>query len=225
MSLVLIFNLSIKCVPRTLHNQIALYSCLSCFYIISKPNLGASISYKHDSNLRTFQSKWLLINPTIVTFLADSVPFKEKCISPNIQTQMPRNLVEMSLTKSYISCKNLSFIWLLDCYQISIIPPLLYAKNCCTIADKIHSKTEASLIQFSWNFYSILYHKSRACTSIFIPIQIDLITQTQTWSQLAQFFNFGQISTNWATLLQIESNLKLTCLNTFIRHKSIQYTC
>jgi hypothetical protein len=128
--------------------------------------------------LRTFQSKWLQIYPMNVTFLSDFVSFKEKCIFPNVQIQMPRNLVKMWFTKLSSSCKNLSFIWLPDCYQILILPPLLYAENCCTIADKIYSKTEAFLIQFSWNLYSILYHKSRACTPNFKPIQINLITQT-----------------------------------------------
>ena len=143
--------------------------------MFSKPNLGTSNTCKQVSNLRTFQSKWLQINPIIVTFVADSVPFNEKFISPNVQIQMPWHLVEMWFTKLSSSCKNLSFIWLLDCYQISILPPLLHAENCCTIVDKIHFKTEAFLIQFSWKFYSILYHKSRACTPIFYtnPISFD----------------------------------------------------
>jgi hypothetical protein len=135
--------------------------------------------------LRTFQSKWLLINQIIITFLADFVPFKEKYISPNVQAQIPQNLMEMCFTKSSSSCKNLSFIWLLDCYQNSILPPLLHGENCCTIADKIHSKTEASLIQFSWNFYSISYDKSRACKPIFMSF-------TLTWlkSQLTQILQY-----------------------------------
>ena len=97
----------------------------------------------------------------------------------------------------------MSFIWLLDCYKISIFPPLLHAENCCTIADKIHSKTKASLIQFSWNLCNILYHKSRSRIPNFKPIKIDLITQTWLWSQLAQILNIGQISSNWAILHQI----------------------
>ena len=101
---------------------------------------------------------------------------------------------------------------------------LLHVENCCTIADKIYPKAEASLIQFSWNLYSILYHNSRACIPNFKPIKIDLITKTQTWSQLTQIFNNGQISITWAILHQIESNLKSTCLNTFTRHKFIQST-
>ena len=156
--------------------------------------------------------------------MADSVPFNEKFISPNVQIQMPWNLVEMWFTKLYNSCKNLSFIWLLDCYYISILPPLLHAKNCCTIADKIHSKIEASLIQFSWNSCSILYHKSRACIPNFKPIQIDLITQTWLRSQLAQIFKYRTDFNTWAILPQIELNLKLICLNTFTRHISIQST-
>ena len=131
---------------------------------------------------------------------------------------MPRNLVEMWLTKSSSSCKNLSFIWLLDFNQISHLPTLLHAKNYCTMADKIHSKTKASLIQFSWNFNIISYHKSRACIPNFKPIQIDLITQTQTWSQLAQIFNNGQILILELFFIKCESNLKLTCLNTFTWH-------
>ena len=67
---------------------------------------------------------------------------------------------------------------------------LLHAESCCTIADKIYSKTKAYLIQFLWNLYSILYHKSRACISNFKPIQIDLITQTQTWTQLTQILQY-----------------------------------
>jgi len=130
----------------------------------------------------------------------------------------------MFFTKSSSSCKNFSFIWFLDCYQISILPPLLHAENCCTIADKIHSKTRVSLIQSSWNFYSIFYHKCTACIPNFKPFQIDLITQTQTWSQLAQIFNIGRISSNWAILFQIESNLKSTWLNASTRHISIQST-
>jgi len=151
---------------------------------------------------------WSDSNPIIVTCLADSVLFKEISISHNVQIQIPWNLVEMWLTKSSSSCKNLSFIWLLDCYQISVLPPLLHAENCCTIADKIYSKTEVYLVQFSWDFYSIFYLKCTARIPNFKPFQIDLITQTQTWSQLAQIFNIGQISSNWAMLVQIESNLK-----------------
>ena len=83
--------------------------------------------------------------------------------------------------------------------------------NCCTMVDKIHSKTEVSLIQSSWNLYRILHHKSRECIPNFRPIQIDLVTQTQTWSQLAQIFNLGQISITWAILYQmwikLETNL------------------
>jgi hypothetical protein len=137
---------------------------------------------------------------------------------------MPWNLVEMFISKSSSSCKNLSFIWHLDCYQISNLPPLLHAENCCIMADKMYSKIIAFLVQLSWNLYSISYHKSRACITNFKPIQYDLVTQTQTWSQLAQIFNNGQISIHWAILHQIESNLKLTYLNTFIRHISIQST-
>jgi hypothetical protein len=122
---------------------------------------------------------------------------------------MPWNLVEMWFTKSSSNCKNLSFIWLLDCYQISILPPLLHAENCCTIAYKMYSKTEASLVQFLWNLYSILYHKSRACIPNFKSIQYDLVTQTQTWSQLAQIFNNGQISIHWAILHQMWINLEI----------------
>ena len=96
-----------------------------------------------------------------------------QCIDPN-----PQNLVEMWFTKSYSSCKNLSLIWLhMNCHQ-SNLPPLIQAENCCTITDKIYSKTIASLIQFSWNFYIISYHESRECTPFFMPIQIYLITQT-----------------------------------------------
>jgi len=130
----------------------------------------------------------------------------------------------MCFTKLSSSFKNLSFIWLLYFYQISILPPLLHAENCCTIADKIHSKTEVSLIKFSWNFYNIFYGKCKEHILNFKPLQIDFITQTQTWSQLAQIFNIGQISSNWAILVQIESNLKSTCLNNFSRHISIQST-
>ena len=135
-----------------------------------------------------------MINPIDVTFLADSVLFKEKSISPNVLIQMPPNVVEMWFTKSYSSCKNLGFIWLLYYFQISILPPLLHAENCCTIANKIYSKTEASLFQFSSNLYRVLYHKYRACIPNFKPIQVKLITQTQTWTQLTQIFNLGQIS-------------------------------
>jgi len=88
----------------------------------------------------------------------------------------------------------LSFIWLLDCYKISILPPVLHAENFCTIADKIYSKTKVSLIQFSWDFYRIFYDKCTACIPNFKPVQIDFVTQIQTWSLLAQFFNIGQIS-------------------------------
>jgi hypothetical protein len=85
------------------------------------------------------------------------------------------------LSSSY---KNLSFILHLNFYQISILPPLLCAENCCIIADKIHYKIEASLIQFSWNSCNNLYHKYRVCIPNFKPIQIDLITQTWLRSQL-----------------------------------------
>jgi hypothetical protein len=84
----------------------------------------------------------------------------------------------------------LSFIWLIDCYQILIIPPLLHAENYCTIANKIYSKTKAFLIQFSWHLCSILYHKSRACIPNFKPIQIDLITQTWLRSQLTEILQY-----------------------------------
>jgi hypothetical protein len=131
---------------------------------------------------------------------------------------MPWNLVEMCFTKSSSNCKNSNFFWLLDCYQISNLPPLLHAKNCCTIADKMHSKTEASLIQFSWNFYSIFFHKCRACILNFKPIQIDLITQTWLRSLLAQIFNFGQISIHWAILHQIWINLETNLFEYF--HKT-----
>jgi hypothetical protein len=130
----------------------------------------------------------------------------------------------MWFTKSYSNSKNLSFIWHLDCYQISNLPPLLHAENCCIIADKMYSKVEASLIQFSWNFYSIFFHKCRACMPNFKPIQIDLITQTWLRSLLAQIFNIGQISIHELFFNKYESNLKLTCLNTFTRHISIQST-
>ena len=148
-----------------------LYSLLVMLLDQSKPNLGSSTTYNHVFNLRTFQSKWLLINPTFVTFLTDFVPFKEISIYPKVQIQIPRNLVEMGFTKLSSSHKNFSFIWSHMTAKILILPPLLHAENCCTIADKNHSKTEAFLIQFPWNFYSISYHKSRACTPIFKPIQ------------------------------------------------------
>jgi hypothetical protein len=134
------------------------------------------------------------------------------------------NLVKMCFTKSSSSCKNLSFIWLISCYQISILSQLLYAKNCGTIADKIHFKTEASLIQLSWNSYNILHHKSRACIPNFMPIQIDLITQTWLRSLLTQILWYRTDFNHLSILHQIESNLESTCLNTFTRHKSIQST-
>ena len=104
-------------------------------------------------------------------------------------------------------CKNLSFIWLLDCYQILILSPLLHAENSCTIVDKIYSKTEASLIQFSWNLYSILYHKSRVCIPNFKWIQIDLITQTWLRSQLTQIL---QYRTDFNHLSYTSSNMNQT---------------
>jgi hypothetical protein len=125
--------------------------------------------------------------------------------------------MEMSFTKSSSSCKNLSFIWLLDCYQISNLPPLLHAENCCTIADKIHSTIEASLIQLSWNLYSILYHNSRAGIPNFKPIQLDLIIQTQTWSLLAQILNKGQISMYWAIFHQIWIKLETNLFEYFYK--------
>ena len=140
----------------------------------------------------------------------------KKCISPKVQIQVPRNLVEMCFTKLSSRCKNLSFIWPLDCYQISIFPPLLHAKNCCTIADKIHSKTKASLIQFSWIFtasYTISLDHLHESNKF-------LITQTWLRSQLTQIFNIGQISTIELYFIKYESNLKSTCLNTVTRHKS-----
>ena len=59
LSLILIFNLSTKWVHQV-HSTIK-WPCthyLSCFKINSKPNLGASNTYNHISNLRTFQLKW-----------------------------------------------------------------------------------------------------------------------------------------------------------------------
>ena len=134
---------------------------------------------------------------------------------------MPWNLVEMCITKSSSSCKNLIFIWLLDYYQISNLSSLLHAENYCIMADKMYSKIIAFLVQFPWNFYRISYHKSRACIQNFKPIQIDLVIQTQTWSLLDQIFNFGQISIHELFFIKGESNLKLICLNTFTRHISI----
>ena len=99
----------------------------------------------------------------------------------------------MWFSKSSSSCKNFSIIWLIYCYQISFLPSLLHAEICCTIADKIHSKTEVSLIQFSWNFYSIFYDKCTACIPNFKPFQIDLFTQTPTWPLLAQFYFFSKM--------------------------------
>ena len=72
---------------------------------------------------------------------------------------------------------------------------------------KIHSKTEAFLIQFLWNFYSISYHKSRACTPIFMPIQKVLITQTWQRSQLAQIL---QYRTDFNHLSYTSSNVNQT---------------
>ena len=132
--------MSTKSVQNTLHNQLALYSLLVMLLDHLKTKLGGSITYKHVFNLRTFQSKWLLINLVIVTFLIDYVHLKDKCITLNVQIQIPRNLVEMCFTKYSSICKNLSFIWFLDCYQILYLPTLLHAENCCTIADKITPK-------------------------------------------------------------------------------------
>jgi hypothetical protein len=133
---------------------------------------------------------------------------------------MSWNLVETCFIKSSSSCKILDFIWLLDCYLISILPPLLHAENYYTIADKIYSKTEASLIQFSWNLH-ILYHKYkyRACIPNFKPIQIDLITQTWLWSQLAQIFNHRIDFLSWAILHQMWINLEINLFGHF--HKDI----
>ena len=121
--------------------------------------------------------------------------------------------MEICNTKSSSSHKNLSFIGLLDCYQISHLPILLYAENCCTIVDKFHSKTEVSLIQFSWKFAQPLYYKCRSCIPNFKPIQIDLVILLWLSSQLTQIFNKGQILSSWAILYQIESNLMSTYLN------------
>jgi hypothetical protein len=135
---------------------------------------------------------------------------------------MPWNLVEMCITKSSSSYKNLSFIWLLDYYQISILPPLLHAENYCTIAYKMYSKIIAFLVQFSWNFYSISYHKFRACIPNFKPIQIDLVTQTWLRSQLAQIFNIGQIWIHWAILHQMWIKLETNLFEYF--HKTYTYS-
>jgi len=114
----------------------------------------------------------------------------------------------MWLTKSSSSCTNLSFIWLLDCYQISILPPLLHAENCCTIADKIHSKTEVSLIQFSWNFYRIFYDNCKVCIPNFKSFQIDsnsdLITASSVFEKWTDFKQLSYASSNW---IKLEINL------------------
>ena len=68
--------------------------------------------------MRTFQFKWLKINPIFVTFLTDFVLLKEYIKSLKVQVELPRNFVEMCDTKSYSSHKNLSFQTFLDCYQI-----------------------------------------------------------------------------------------------------------
>ena len=117
----------------------------------------------------------------------------------------------MCFTKSSSSCKSLGFIWLLDCYQISILAPLLYAENCCTMADKIYFKTEAFLIQFSWNLYKILLHKSRACIPNLKAVQIDMITQTWLRSQLPQILQyrtyFNHLSILHQMWIKLETNL------------------
>ena len=77
LSLILIFNLSTQYVPSIHLNQMALYSLLIMLLAKSKLNIGASNTYKYDSNLRTFQSKWFMINPINVTVLADFVLLKE----------------------------------------------------------------------------------------------------------------------------------------------------
>ena len=129
------YQICAKYTPQS--NDLALFACHAS-RSIQKPNWGTSTTYKHISNLRTFQSKWLLNNPINVTFLADSVPFKEKFISPNVHFPMPQNFVEMCVTKSSSSYKKWCLIWLLDCYQISNLAPLLHAENFCTIANKIY---------------------------------------------------------------------------------------
>jgi hypothetical protein len=110
-------------------------------------------------------------------------------------------------------------IWLhMNCQQ-SNLPSALCVENCCTKVDKIHSKTEAYLIQFSWNFYRNLCHKSRACIPNFKPIQIDLVTQAWLRSQLAQIFAIkDRFQSLELYFIKCELTLKLTCLNTLTRH-------
>ena len=124
----------------------------------------------------------------------------------------------MWFTKSSSSCKNLSFIWLLDCYHISILPPLLHAENCCTIADKIYSKTEVSLIQFSWSFYSIFYDNCTVCIPNFKPFQIDysnsdLITASSVFKKWTDVKQLSYASSNW---IKLEINLIECIYKTYI---------
>ena len=127
---------------------------LSMFLAPLKTKPSSSTICKDDSNLRTFQFKWLKINPIFVTFLTDFVLLKEYIKSLKVQVELPQNFVEMCDTKSYSSHKNLSFNAFLDCYQISHLHSWVHAENCCTCIDKIHSKTKVFLIIFSWNLYS-----------------------------------------------------------------------
>ena len=170
--------------------------------------------------MRTFQFKWLKINPTFVTFLADFVLLKEYIKSLKVHVELPQKFVEMCGTKSSSSHKKLSFNAFLDCYQISHLHSWVHAENCCTCIDKIHSKTKVFIIIFLWNLYSNYYHKCRACIPNFKPIQIDLIIQLWLSSQLTQIFNKGQILSNWAILYRIESNLMSVYLNKLTRHIS-----
>ena len=122
----------------------------------------------------------------------------------------------MWLTKSSSSCQNLSFFWLLDFYRISILPPLLHAENCCTIADEILFKKEAFLIQLSWNFYSIFYDKCTACIPKFqaIPNRFDhsnsdLITASSVFQKMDRFqaieLGFFKLNQTWNRLIWILS--------------------
>ena len=141
------------------------------------------------------RGRFMLIILLFAIFQADSVFLNIKSITPKIQNQWPWNLVEMCNTKSSSSHKKLSFTGLLDCYQISHLSRLLYAKNCCTIVDKFHSKTEYPLS----NSHEILHNHHNISVDYAYQISVQYY---KIWTlkhgchySLHRFPIFGQIST------------------------------
>ena len=118
---------------------------------------------------------------------------------------------EMWFTKSSSSCINFSFFWLLDCYQISILPPLQHGENCCTISDKIHFKNQSIpypismkfLQHFLWWVYN-MHTKFQAISNRFGHLNSDLISASSVFQFWTDFKQLSYTCSNW---IKLEINL------------------